>query len=452
MARRGLRVMAAVAVLAGAWGWGLAQSQGQGEGLSSRRADFRGRLLVVACDTDMLPSAYADGKLGPAVGPDVLSVIRLDHGLAQAHVATAEVTNSVTGPPAAVAVTPDGRYALVAETQGVRPAGRPEATMKDLAPGRKLTVVSLEDPDRPRVVQQIDSYERAVSIAINAAGTLVAVTYAPALHTAVPLVLFHFRDGRLVDPVEPKVPGFGPEDELRDAEFLPGREVLGLVFSSDGYASKARPRLVLVTYAEAKKEMTLAPWGNEVPTDPSPYLVKFTADGRFAVVNSMHLFPDGRGTVTSIALASGKDAAKEPEHAIVSRVAAGKFPEGLAISPDGRWAATANLENSYLPIGDPDQQFFGSLSLLRMDPASGRLERVGEFPFEGVLPEPIVFDNSSRFLASSSFSSFADPVAGGSIDFWRIVDRNPQPGRVELVKLKESIAVSRGPQSIAIVR
>ena len=131
---------------------------------------------------------------------------------------------------------------------------------------------------------------------------------------------------------------------------------------------------------------------------------------------------------------------------------AGEYPEGLAISPDGRWIATANLENSYLPIDDPDQAFYASLSLLRLDPASGRMERVGEFPFDGVLPEPIVFDNSSHFLAAASFEHYDDPKAGGAIHFWRIVEHNPQPGRVELVHLDQSIPVSRGPQSMAIVR
>ena len=66
---------------------------------ASVREGFRGKLLVVACDTDMLASAYSDGKLGPAVGPDVLPIIRLDRDPGASPVATVEVSNSVTGPP-----------------------------------------------------------------------------------------------------------------------------------------------------------------------------------------------------------------------------------------------------------------------------------------------------------------------------------------------------------------
>ena len=411
------------------------------------RFDFKGKMLVVACDTDMLASAYLDGQLGPPVGPDVLSVVRLDQTSARMRVSTVEVTNSVTGPPAAVAVTPDGRYAIVVETQGPRPANQPEATMKELAPGKKITVVDLLNPDKPKAVQQIESYERAVSVSVNTAGSLVAVAFAARTHVKEPpLVIYQFHDGRLSAPTEPPIPGFHADDALIDAEFLPNRNVLGLV-----YTTVSHPRLSLLNYAAQNNQITLDPWGNAVDLDRSPFLVKFTADGRFALVNSMY-GSNVRGTLTSIQMAGSVDSHSEPQHIIVSHTEAGELPEGLAISPNGRWVATANLERSYYPWTDPHQKFFASLSLLHLDPATGVLQRVGEFPFDGVLPEPIVFDNSSRFLAAGSFEQFGDPKAGGSINFWRIVDNNDEPGRVELVKLNDSVPVARGPQSMAIVR
>ena len=39
--------------------------------------------------------------------------------------------------------------------------------MSDLALGRKLTVVDLDDPEKPIVVQQIVSHERPMSVAVN---------------------------------------------------------------------------------------------------------------------------------------------------------------------------------------------------------------------------------------------------------------------------------------------
>ena len=414
------------------------------------RFAFKGKLLVIASDTDMLPSAYVDGRLGPAVGPDTLTVVDLGGSTSspsKLRTAAVPVSNSVTGPPAAVAVTPDGHYAVVAETQGRRNSRDPDATMKDLGPGKKLTVVDLRNPARPVVVQEVATYERPVSVAFNETGTSLVVAYAAPSHSSVPIMLFPFADGKLGHGFEPKVPGYTQSDSLTDAEFVPGHkdaaDVIGLT-----YETPQHPRLAFYTVHGAE----LAPWGNAVNVDPSPFLVKFTSDGRFALVNSMHNFADGRGTVTSIRLTDSENPSGEPVHAVVSRAETGMLPEGLAVSPNGRWVATANLESSYLPLHDPGQHFFGSVSLLRMDSVTGHLDRVGDFPFDGMLPEPIVFDDSSRFLAVGNFSQFDDPTAGGALEFFRIEENNPQPGRVELVKLRDSLPLPRGPESMAIVR
>jgi hypothetical protein len=81
---------------------------------------FEGRALVSVSDADMLSSAYEDGDLGPTVGPDTLSVIRLDRAGQDYRAVEVAASNSVTGPPSSVAVTPDGHFAVVIETRGPR--------------------------------------------------------------------------------------------------------------------------------------------------------------------------------------------------------------------------------------------------------------------------------------------------------------------------------------------
>lgn len=83
--------------------------------------NFKGKLLIAVSDADMVGSAYADGKLGTNIGHDVLSVIRLDKRPAEMRATTIEVSNSVTGPPLSVEVTPDRKYAIVIETRGAPP-------------------------------------------------------------------------------------------------------------------------------------------------------------------------------------------------------------------------------------------------------------------------------------------------------------------------------------------
>ena len=85
--------------------------------------DFQGKALVAIADADMLASAYVEGQLGPVEGRDALSVIPLGKEPGQLRAFDVEVSNSVAGPPSAVAVTPDARHAFVVETFGQRPSG-----------------------------------------------------------------------------------------------------------------------------------------------------------------------------------------------------------------------------------------------------------------------------------------------------------------------------------------
>ncbi|NER00781.1 MAG: hypothetical protein F6K30_29480, partial [Cyanothece sp. SIO2G6] len=98
--------------------------------------DFQGRYLVSISDADMLASAYVNGLLGPREGRDTLSVIPLGGHVRDLQAYEVEASNSVAGPPVAVVVTPDGRYAFVIETWGQRPEGaEAEQVFGDLSHG-----------------------------------------------------------------------------------------------------------------------------------------------------------------------------------------------------------------------------------------------------------------------------------------------------------------------------
>jgi hypothetical protein len=71
---------------------------------------------------------------------------------------------------------------------------------------------------------------------------------------------------------------------------------------------------------------------------------------------------------------------------------------------------------------------------------------------DGILPEAVAFDNSSRFVAATTFDHYDGRSPGRSIDFWRIAGDHADPGRIEFVKTSCSVPVTRGAHSIAIVR
>jgi len=127
--------------------------------------------------------------------------------------------------------------------------------------------------------------------------------------------------------------------------------------------------------------LVLKPWGNSVELEKAPFLVRFSGDGRFALCNSMYCGADigtsPRGAVSCIRIAALQKPDGAVVHQLVSHSETGYGPEGMAVSPDGHYVVTANLEQSFEPSGSSRQTFFASITLLRLDTA-GYLDRVGD--------------------------------------------------------------------------
>ncbi|MDX2244182.1 MAG: hypothetical protein NW224_26210 [Leptolyngbyaceae cyanobacterium bins.302] len=412
--------------------------------------DFKGRYLVSISDADMLASAYVNGRLGLREGRDAISVIPLGQHAKSLRAYEAEASNSVAGPPNAVAVTPDGRYAFVVETFRPRPEGNWQTqTFADLKHGNRIQVFDLNNPTRPTKVQELAIAERPDAVSVNFDGSLVAVSINPqGGGSATPLALIPFNNGRLGQPVYPQVATLPKGQRLIHAEWHPQQNVLALVNETAAELS----------LAQVTSDRQLQPWGNVVKIEKAPYVAKFSPDGRHVIVNGLYWGADvqgtwneaPRGSVVSVRLAAGTQQNGAPRHALVSRAITGVSPEGLAVSPNGRYVVTTNLERSYLPYDDARITWFSSLSLFTLDPQTGQLNRVADYPFDGILPEAAAFDASSQYLAVVKYDDFDDQVQGGAIDFWRIATDplNPQP---QLVQTRYSIPVTRGAHSMVLV-
>ncbi|MGF1481845.1 MAG: beta-propeller fold lactonase family protein [Cyanophyceae cyanobacterium] len=412
--------------------------------------DFQGRYLVAVSDADMLASAYIDGRLGSREGEDALSVIPVGQHVSQLQAYETPASNSVAGPPVAVAVTPDGRYALVVETFTQRPEGAAEnQTFADLEQGNRILVIDLQNPTNPRLVQDLAIAERPDSVSVNFDGSLVAVSFNPnGAGTETPLALIPFNEGQLGDPVYPPVSSIPQGERLIHAEWHPTENVLALMNETAAEVSFAR-----------SNNLELEPWGNVIQIEKAPYMGRFTLDGRHLIVNNLYWGEDveGRwteapkGSINSIRLEAGTQEDGSPRHALISRSQTGVSPEGIAISPDGRYVVTTNLERSYLPYDDKRITWYSSLTLATLDPETGQLNHVGDYPFDGILPEAAAFDASGQYLAVVNYDHFDDSIEGGSIDFWRIGadPLNPQP---QLIKTNYSVPVTRGVHSLVLVK
>ncbi len=457
-----IRLTLLLLLTAGVVGWSsmtIAQDRPPSGTVAQERSqtapfNFKGRFIVSVSDADMLPSAYIDGKLGSVDGADALSIIRLDRPEREMLAVETSVSNSVIGPPAVLAVTPDGHYAIVIETRGPRPE-KADPRLNDLALGRTISVVDLSNLDQPKIVQRVQGLEQPLSVSINFDGSLVAVSYgSKGAGKTTPLAIYRFSGGKLSAPITPAIPSWTTGEELIDVEFHPQENILALL-------NVNRPSISFMRVADAGGQLNLSRWGNSVSVEKAPFLVRFTPDGRHVITNSSYSAIDGvtvlpgaalRGSVLGVRLSAETAADGSPVHQLASRAGTSSTPEGLSISPDGRYVITTNLEQSAFSLDDPKQGFFSSLTLLRLDPATGLLESIGDFAFNGVLPEMAVFDNSSRFLAVTNFTFFDPKRKGSSIDFWRIAGDAFDPRRIELVKMDFSIPVTRGAHTMTIVR
>lgn len=417
--------------------------------------DFEGRYIISVSDADMLASAYVNGKLGASVGHDTLTILPLDGKPNSWSPKEVPASNSVAGPPASVDVTPDGKYAFVIETWGQRPRAKENATFKDLQFGNRLQVFDLSDPTKPQMIQDVTIPLRPDAIRVNSTGSLIAISF----HnkgggTTTPLGLFPFSNGKVGAPVYPTIKGWDNKDRLIDIDWHPSENILALL-------NESRHN---IRFARINKKLEAAPFGNVVQIEKAPFRVEFTPNGRHVVINALYWGSDvagrwieaPRGSVLTVRMNAGQMKAGtsglQPRHAMISTIKTGVSPEGLAVSPDGKWVVTTNLERSYLPYNDKRITWYSSLTLASLDQKTGRLERIGDFSYDGILPEAAVFDNSSSYLAVATYDHFNDRVKGGSIDFWHLASDPLEPNRVQLLKTNLSIPVTRGIHSLVIAR
>ncbi|MEM6906156.1 MAG: hypothetical protein AAF568_09700, partial [Pseudomonadota bacterium] len=319
----------------------------------------------------------------------------------------------------------------------------PGATgFRDLPVGALLTLVDISDPASPRVTQRLEVGTRPEGLSLSPAGDMVAIAMHPADGRGIAFV--PLADGQLGAPSYAAVPGMEASDRISHVEWHPSGAFVAITD-----VNRAMVRFARVLRSEAG--VSLEAWGNPVLVSKYPFMGRFTPDGSHFLTGNLYWGSDvvgiwteaPAGDVTTIRFAT-EAGENGPRHFLIDRAPTGVSPEGIAISPDGQWVVTTNLEISYAPADDPRHTPFSSLTLIRIDPETGRLTTIGTYAFDGILPEAAVWDASSSFVAVVNYDQLDAEREGGSIDFWKLVTA-PSP---MLVKLRRSLPTPHGPHSI----
>ena len=246
------------------------------------------------------------------------------------------VPASVVGPPLSVAVAPDQSIALVTG------AMRIDAAKNTQVPDNKLTVIDLQARP-PRVLATLEAGLGASGVSINRAGTLALVA--------------NRNEGTVsVFTIAGQTVTAAGKIKLGEANSGPSH----VVFTPDGRSALVTRdgdhTLSLLTIDGTKVESAKRDFAAGI----RPYGVDISPDGAIAVVANI-----GRGQGDSDTVSVIEMRAQPPR--TVNTVTVGPVPEGIKLSPDGKWLAVVLHDGTGRPKSSPFRTENGRLVVFAVD-------------------------------------------------------------------------------------
>ena len=309
----------------------------------------------------------AKGKqLFVAPGKDAISVVDISNPEAPRITANLPLMNSIFGPPVNLAISPDGKLALVANSMDWQKDG--DAWKP--APDNKLYVIDLAVTPAAHI-GTVEVGKQPSGLSFNRAGNLVLV--ANRAGNSISVLTVSGKDVKLVDTVDM------------------GEQVAHVVFTPDGkraLAAKFPGHKIALLDVDGQK-VTYSKF--DMPVGLWPYNVDVTPQGTIALTADNGNAGGSDGHVDTVSVI---DLEATPPR-VIDRVVVGDAPEGLAISPRGDLAAAILLRGSNVP---PQSYFYnrnGSVVILKIDYKT--VTRVGEVEVRG-LPEGVVWSPDGQYI------------------------------------------------------
>lgn len=416
---------------------------------AERPLDFEGRYIAAISDGDMRAYAYIDGLLGEPRGPDQLTLVPLDGG-APGDPVSIEVSNSVINPVYSIDATPDGNTIFVAETKKPREEG--DTLISDLDLGTTLRAISVSASGDLAVVDAVEVGIDPQGVSVSPDGeTLVLATK----EQGAPLTFVSFVEGAFGPARQFSIDGLAPIPELPDqgvlphhAEWHPTLDVVAVTFNFRGQV-----RFFRVERDTDGSVSGIAQWGNPVQTSKWPMSGKFSPNGRFFVSNDLQWGADVRGfyvnappsQLTVIEVAS-RDA-ETPRHFVVGGVSLPRHAESIAFSNDGTLIGTVNIGQTW---DDPDALGYSrsTLSLIDFDTENGQFHHLGNWVFDGILPEGIAFDSSDNYVVVGVYEYDGPEPRESALEIWQVDRGGNAPA---LTDTGVRIATGPGAHSLIVV-
>jgi len=308
-------------------------------------------------------------------GKDTISIIDIGSDpLAPRVIANLQLMNSIFGPPVNLAITPDERLAIVANSM----TWVQEGSGWKPTPDNKLYVIDLK-ASPPKHIGTVEIGKQPSGLSINSRGDLALV--ANRADNSISVLSIAGNEVKLIDtvPMGEQVAHivFTPDGKRALAVKFPGHKIAVLDVSG--------PK---VTYS--KYDMPVGQW---------PYNIDVTPNGKLAITADNGNGGSSDGHVDTVSII---DLEATPPR-VIDRVVVGDAPEGFAISPTGEIAVAILLNGS---AGVPKNAWFanknGKVVVLRID--GKKVTRTQEIEVGG-LPEGVVFSADGRYICVGNYTT-----------------------------------------------
>lgn len=357
----------------------------------------RAQLLITGNDEKVSFDETAGKTITHPAGKDTVSIIDIADPVKPRIVANLPLMNSITGPPVNLAITPDQHLALVANSLDWVKDGDGWKGVPD----NKIHVIDLT-ASPPVQIATVEAGKQASGMAINRAGTLALV--ANRAEDSVTVLAIDGKNVKSVGTVsvatKPTATVAAPPPALPVAVAITPDGKRALVVRSGAN------RVGLLDIDGQKVSYAQVDGKNyDMATGLNPLNVQIVPDGKLAIVNNIGGGQDGQIDTVGII-----DLEASPPRAI-DQVVVGDGPEGLAVSPQGGYAASLILNGTG---ATPKTAFYrhehSYVALLKIDGKTVRKVAQAEV---GGLAEGIAFSPDGRYLYVGNF-------VDGNVDILRL--------------------------------
>lgn len=299
-------------------------------------------------------------------GKDAVAIVDISNPEAPKIVASLPLMNTVVGPPTNLAITPDQKLAIVANSMDWPKDGDGWKPVPD----NKLYVIDLTTSP-PSQIATVEVGKQPSGLSINKAGNLALI--ANRADNSISVLSIQGKEVKLIDTVprgeQVAHVAFTPDGKRALVAKFPGHKIAML--DIDGQK---------VTYN--KYDMAVGLW---------PYNVDVTPDGAIALTADNGFAGGSDGNVDTVSVI---DLEATPPR-VIDRVVVGDAPEGLAISPKGNLAAAILLRGSNQAWSSWLYNRNGGVVILKID--GKKVTKLDEVEVRG-LPEGAVWSADGKYL------------------------------------------------------